>query len=110
MGMMGAKIGIVLMQKGEKMADRYGYIGIETLLNFCENSKDHAVTPNDFMRMPRIKMPTIEPERKKWVNAKDGYDGHVKCTSCFKTYDWVSHAQYYNFCPNCGADMKGGQE
>ena len=33
--------------------DRYGYIGIETLLKFCENSKDHAVTPNDFMMMPR---------------------------------------------------------
>ena len=34
--------------------DKYGYIGIETLLNFCENSKDHAVTPNDFMRMERV--------------------------------------------------------
>ena len=41
--------------------DRYGYIGIETLLNFCENSKDHSVTPNDFMRMKRVRM----PERKK---------------------------------------------
>ena len=40
--------------------DKYGYIGIETLLNFCENSKDHAVTPNDFMRMKRVRV----PERK----------------------------------------------
>ncbi len=44
------------------MSDRYGYIGIETLLNFCENSKDHAVTPNDFMRMKRVR----EPEHK-WI-------------------------------------------
>ena len=36
--------------------DKYGYIGIETLLNYCENSKDHAVTPNEFMRMKRVRM------------------------------------------------------
>lgn len=29
---------------------------IRRLLNFCENSKDHAVTPNEFMRMPRVRM------------------------------------------------------
>lgn len=47
------------------MSDRYGYIAIETLLDFCENSKDHAVTPNDFMRMARVR----EPERKpgRWT-------------------------------------------
>ena len=50
------------MQKGEKMSDRYGYIAIETLLNFCENSKDHAVTPNDFMRMSRVQIPSAQPE------------------------------------------------
>lgn len=50
----------------------------------------------------------LEPVRKgKWVDARDGYDAHVKCTGCFKTYDWVSQAQYYNFCPNCGADLRG---
>ena len=36
------------------MSDKYGYIAIETLLNYCENTKDHAVTPNDFMRMNRV--------------------------------------------------------
>ena len=41
----------------EPCEDMYGYIAIETLLNFCENSKDHAVTPNDFMRMARVRMP-----------------------------------------------------
>ena len=44
------------------MSDRYGYIGIETLLNFCENTKDHAVTPNDFMRLPRIASGTVNKE------------------------------------------------
>ena len=45
--------------------DKYGYIGIETLLNYCENSKDHAVTPNEFMRMKRVRM--AEPH---WIPFK----------------------------------------
>ena len=39
------------------MADRYGYIGIETLLNFCEKSKDHSITPNDIMMLKRVSVP-----------------------------------------------------
>ena len=38
------------------MSDKYGYIGIETLLNFCSNDKNHCITPNDFMRMNRVKI------------------------------------------------------
>ena len=36
------------------MTDRYGYIGIETLLNFCEKSKDHSITPNDIVMLKRV--------------------------------------------------------
>lgn len=46
--------------------DKYGYIGIETLLNYCENSKEHAVTPNEFMRMNRVRM--VEPH---WILVRD---------------------------------------
>ena len=45
------------MKQSEPCEDTYGYIAIETLLDFCENSKDHAVTPNDFMRMKRVRKP-----------------------------------------------------
>ena len=82
--------------------DKYGYIGIETLLNFCENSKDHSVTPNDFMRMKRVRMP--ERKKGKWivyvVSMLDGED--CKCSECGQT----SCAPYWNFCPNCGAKME----
>lgn len=45
----------------------------------------------------------------EWVKALDGYERHVKCTHCFKTYDWHSEAKHYNYCPNCGARIfKGG--
>lgn len=58
------------------------------------------------------KSPTIEPERKKgkWIRALDGNDGHVRCNKCFKIYDWDTQAQYYDFCPKCGAKMGEGEQ
>jgi hypothetical protein len=40
----------------------------------------------------------------KWISGS-GVDS-VRCGCCHKNYDWSSQAQYYNFCPNCGADMR----
>lgn len=79
--------------------DKYGYIGIETLLNFCENSKDHAVTPNDFMRMKRVK----EPERKigHWIICSDGY--YPYCSECKHRQQSGIMTKY---CPDCGAKME----
>lgn len=79
--------------------DKYGYIGIETLLNFCENSKDHSVTPNDFMRMKRVRMPERKNGRWIWT------DGMYACDQCHEVLDEKSP-----FCPMCGADMRGEQD
>ena len=49
--------------------------------------------------------PTIE-ERKKGEWIKMPY--HVtECSECgFSLEDWIQGA-FYNYCPNCGADMRG---
>ena len=66
-------------------------------------AKQHWYKPDIAKALEEL--PSAQPERKKgkWVNARDGYDGHVKCNKCFKTYDWTSDAQYFKFCPNCGS-------
>ena len=49
----------------------------------------------------------IEPERKKgkWIEIK--YTFHHKCSNC----EWINNADSgYNFCPNCGCQMNGGEE
>lgn len=57
-------------------------------------------------------MPTIKPERKKgqWEGTllvKNS--GRVKCSECYAIYDWDTQAQYFKYCPNCGADMRGAE-
>ena len=32
------------------------YISVDDLQAFCDNSKDHAITPNDFQRMNQIEV------------------------------------------------------
>ena len=43
----------------------------------------------------------IEPKRGEWIDFKNGW----KCSACGK---WNNETS--NFCPNCGADMRGEQE
>lgn len=83
--------------------NKYGYIGIETLLNFCKNLKDHVVTTNDFMRMNKVRV--TERKKGKWV-----WDGVLwRCSNCNKTVYFVDGTPEDNglrYCPNCGKGMK----
>lgn len=38
----------------------------------------------------------------EWLHISDGYCDFLKCSQCGKPTDSQS-----NFCPNCGADMRG---
>ena len=54
-----------------------------------------------------------EKERKKgkWIEQDDGWDGvYYECSECkeaFTLIDGTPTDNLYNFCPNCGADMRG---
>ena len=55
------------------------------------------------------KMPTIEPQRMRGRWIPQGWnDTYCKCSCCDAVY--VTAKIPYNFCPNCGADMRGGQD
>ena len=63
-------------------------------------------------------LPSAQPERKKgqWLEKKvedaEGFDEVqvAKCSVCdrFHTTPYMYYFSDYNFCPNCGADMRGG--
>lgn len=66
-------------------------------------------------RIERI--PPIQPKRGKWTYGEDEYgiDGY-HCNQCgfFVPWDYahtfINYIEDYNFCPNCGADMRGGED
>ena len=51
--------------------------------------------------------PTIEPKRGKWV-ADIEHQYHYRCSNCGILAE--SECKIWNFCPNCGADMRKESE
>ena len=59
------------------------------------------------VQMKMRKLPSAEPKRGKWMKEDRG---HVEyCAVCDQCgFDWIwSDREYFKFCPNCGADMRG---
>ena len=50
-------------------------------------------------------MPSVQPRNGLWIDIKHTF--MTKCSVC----DWINNDDSsYNFCPNCGADMRGEQD
>lgn len=81
-------------------------ISRKALCEYCLSTKDRTIDANDIMRFP-----SVEPERKKgeWIyDGKKGRFPACKCSICghYENADWAI-LQGVNFCPHCGADMRG---
>lgn len=71
-------------------------------------------------------LPSAELERRKgkWILDEDPHDGDCRCSACLIAIDQMHERNhgllnaltggkwwtFYNYCPNCGADMRGEQE
>lgn len=55
-------------------------------------------------------LPSIQPERKKgeWIYQGKFSRAEVECDQCGKVFRNTFAPK--NFCPNCGADMRGDKE
>ena len=56
---------------------------------------------------------TAQPERKKgkWIRTgEDGYCSNCKCDMPMFRNDWEWEYSETDFCPNCGADMRGDND
>ena len=110
-----APMTFVVGQKGEKMdlVSRQAVIDeigewIEAFLeNGCKESAADACLIQDGI----IQLPSVQPERKNgtWIDETFKPWGLVyhpyRCDQCGDHADCT-----YNYCPNCGADMRGEEE
>ena len=59
-------------------------------------------------------IPSAQPERKRgrWINVYDSGVAFKRCSECGIYVEDIFFANDYevNFCPNCGADMRGKQD
>ena len=86
---------------------------IEAVSQACEELRGVFVRCEEKL----LALPSAQPERKKgkWVGTEfDGYaDGNPvyyewKCSNCGCIFE--DEEPMYNYCPNCGANMKGEQD
>ena len=84
---------------------------------FCDNTPDtfsklsyaekSRVDELDTAIATLVNLPSAQPERKKgeWINR----GRIIRCNKCkigYATVKGMKSALTYNFCPNCGADMR----
>ena len=80
---------------------------IDLAKDLCVPTKDGSIYRHRCVDPDAIReLPSAQPERKKGKWLAIGNSGLATC-KCGHITDRYS---VYNFCPNCGADMRGEQE
>jgi hypothetical protein len=66
--------------------------------------KAHDCAISCVMTCPTVD--AVEVVHGRWVRARKPVTQNMECSVCHKEYLWSDH----NYCPNCGADMRGETE
>lgn len=90
----------------EEVNKREEYIRrIENALKSDDRSICYDIFTSTEVTKEILELLKERPERSKgkWINDGDCYI----CSECQSVYGWWADSQVSNFCPNCGADMRG---
>ena len=76
---------------------------IEAMYKDAERNPDHVFWVTQHLAIDNIPAADVRPVRRgKWIDHQEGRWIYAKCSVCGTVHDVKS-----NFCPNCGADMRG---
>ena len=69
----------------------------------------NEITLGEFERLVDIEV--IEPKRGEWVDDDEHAEYYwANCSVCGLQIDVHENRGYHNYCPNCGARMKGADD
>lgn len=90
-------------------AVEFGITYVRSINTVTGEVKELFQESNDELRkaVERVRqLSPIQPKRGKWVYQI----GMIKCDQCLRAIRRIDHDGLLNFCPNCGADMRGEKE
>lgn len=83
-------------------------------INFLNMHKSEEVWADDIAKAIDIAIKALKSQKiGKWIEHEDWYDTYYECSSCgeaFSLIEGTPEDNEYNYCPNCGADMRGEEE
>lgn len=90
-------------------------IDADNLMEYCNNQKSRAIDCNDIARFPTL---DVKPVIKgKWIDKTYGFGCDAECDQChkrangyFRDNGFGNDYYFYDFCPNCGSDMREIEE
>ena len=95
---------IEALSEPSRQGQRDGLISRQDVYDLIDNWGEPMMSRRVF-RCDIEDLPSAQPERKKgkWI-----YDGDCYiCNQCKSAFNWWADSQTSNYCPNCGADMRG---
>ena len=87
---------------------------IEAVNHICpvDTEYDCALLDRVDVRCVLLDLPSAERKKGRWINKGQYADffphNEYRCSVCDKPY--LEIEMFYNFCPNCGADMRGEED
>lgn len=93
----------------EEMLERAGFISDGEYVGYCANDVTISAIPAaDVKEVVHGEWDEIPNEYFSIATKNGSYSGNV--TSCSVCHEVNPNAYKTNFCPNCGADMRGRKE
>lgn len=95
------------------------YIDKQKLIDILEARADMAIPDykpvllNIAKFVQLLPAAEVEPVRHGyWIDCVDDYAcDYIRCSACGAEYaSWLDECTHTNFCPECGADMRGGAD
>lgn len=76
---------------------------LDKAIKALEQMDSCPVFSDNEVKQPCIESPCVIPKKGKWITRKINYFLFEECDQCHCNVGTVG----MNFCPNCGADMRG---